>query len=109
MSKEQAKEFVEKFWNDDEFMRKVFIVSGAINWQGEAGRKMTDEEQNQAFIDAAKKFDYDITPEEYGEASKEYADNLGGFEAIKKVLHMAKVAKKARETVEDEETEEAEG
>ena len=98
MSKEKAEAFVEKFWNDDAFMEEVLVKSGAINWQGKKGEEKSDAEQNQAFANAAQELGYDITPDEYLAASKAYSDNLGGFNAIKKVFHMAKIAKKARKS-----------
>ena len=94
MSKEKAKEFVEKFYNDDDFLFKVIYESGMDQWRGKKGQEMEDEEQNKAIIDAAGKLGYEITSEEFKAANKEYSEGIGGWQVVKKIFHVAKVGKK---------------
>ena len=93
MSKEKAKEFVEKFFNDDDFMSKVIYESGMDQWRGKKGQEIEDGEQDKAITNAASKLGYEITPEEYKAASKEYTESIGGWQTIKKVFHLAKISK----------------
>ena len=94
MSKAKAKEFVEKFYNDDDFTAKVVYESGMYQWQGKKGQEIEDGEQDKAITDAAGKLGYEITPEEYKAASKEYLEGIGGRQTIKKVFRIVKIAKK---------------
>ena len=94
MSKEKAKEFVEKFFNDDDFTFKVIYESGMDQWKGKKGQNTPDEEQDKAIVAAAAKLGYKITPEEYKAASKEYSEGIGGWQTIKKVFHIAKIGKR---------------
>ena len=94
MTQAKAKEFIEKFYNDDDFMAKVICESGMYQWQGKKGQEMEDGEQDKAITDAAGKLGYEITPEEYKAASKEYLENIGGWQTVKKIFHIAKTAKK---------------
>ena len=94
MTQAKAKEFVEKFFNDDDFTAKVIYESGMDQWKGKKGQDMPDEEQDKAITDAAGKLGYKITPEEYKAAAKEYSEGIGGWQTIKKVFHIAKIGKR---------------
>lgn len=91
---EKAKEFVEKFFSDDDFMAKIIFESGMYTWSGEKGNHISDDEQNKAIAEAAKKNGYDITPEDYKVAMKEYFEGIGTMNTVKKVFHLAKIARK---------------
>ena len=94
MTQAKAKEFVEKFFNDDDFTFKVIYESGMDQWKGKKGQNTPDAEQDKAITDAAAKLGYKITPEEYKAAAKEYSEGIGGWQVIKKVFRIAKIGKK---------------
>ena len=88
MSKESAKEFVEKFYNDDEFIRE-FTLKGGVN------SRATNEEKQASLMRVAKEMKFNFNEEEYNEAIKNYFDGMGVWSAIKTFRHFNKVAKKA--------------
>lgn len=88
MSKESAKSFVEKFYNDDEFIRE-FTLKGGLN------SKATNEEKQEAIMKVSKEMGFDFNDEEYTEALKNYFEGKGVWSAIKTFRHFNKVAKKA--------------
>lgn len=91
MEKSQAREFVEKLYNDEEMMKKVLILAGAPD-KIKAGVKLTEEEQYRDLANAASKLGYNATPEEYQKATKEYFNELGSMESIGRVFRMIAVA-----------------
>ena len=88
MAKESAKEFVEKFYNDDDFLRE-FVLKGGLN------SKASDEEKKELIMKTSKEMGFDFTKEEYDEAGKNYFEGKGVFFAIKTFSHLNKIAKKA--------------
>ena len=94
MAQAKAKEFVEKFFNDDDFTAKVIYESGMDQWTGKKGQDIPDNEQDKAITDAASKLGYKITPEEYKAAAKEYSEGIGGWQVIKKIFRIAKIGKR---------------
>jgi hypothetical protein len=88
MSKASAKEFVEKFYTDDEFIRE-FTLKGGLNSKG------TDEEKQAAIMKVSKEIGYSFNNEEYTDALKSYFEGKGVIFAIKTFRHFNKVAKKA--------------
>ena len=100
MSVEKAKEFVEKFYSDDEFMAKIIKESRMFRLAGEGADKISDQEQHEKIAEAARNNGYDITSEEYASANKEYVDKLGGWKGIKMAFHIVKIAKKVRKEAE---------
>lgn len=94
MSEAKAKEFVEKTFNDDEFAIEV-LKAGDFKPGGKddvdtAGRGMEN------FVKAGKALGYDFTDEEIEKATKEYTEQLGAWKSIRKVMHFARLNKKAR-------------
>ena len=87
MAKESAKEFAEKMFTDDEFV-KEFYKKGGIN------RKASNDEKNEILMKAAKEMEYDFTLEEYKDANATYFKGLGLWNTIKKFWHFNKVVKK---------------
>lgn len=94
MSIEKAQAFVEKFYSDDEFMAEIIKESKMYRLAEKEADKISDEEQYKRIADAATKAGYDVTPEEFHNAQKEYADKLGAWKAMKTAFHMVKIAKK---------------
>ena len=91
MEKNQAREFVEKLYNDEEMMKQVLIIAGAPD-KIKAGVKLTEEEQYQDLANAAGKMGYNATPEELQKATKKYFDEIGSMESIGRVFRMIAVA-----------------
>ena len=89
MALETANEFVRKTFNDDEFLKEV-IRHGGFN------DKAPDEEKTFLITKAAKELGYDVTEDEYTEASGAYFKELGVFGVIKTLRHVGKVVKKVR-------------
>lgn len=98
MSQEQSREFVEKFYNDEETMKQVLILANAAE-KIKAGQKVSEEQQYKDFADAAAQMGYHATPEEYKEATKAYLEEIGSWDALGKVFHIITVASElARQT-----------
>lgn len=89
---EKAREFVEKFYNDDDFAKKVIR-------EGDLVKSNKDKKDNNAqagteqIVNAAKKVGYDITGQEYEDANRAYFQEIGTFKAIKKAFHLVKLMK----------------
>ena len=94
MSIEQAQEFVKKTFTDDDFAIKV-LQSADFNPKDKQNKDGKDEGMKK-FTEAGKAMDYDFTEAEIEKASKEYMESLGTWKAIKKVMHFAKLNKKAQ-------------
>ena len=94
MTYKDAREFVRKFYGEDEFTIKV-IKAGNINKkQTSTDKDINEKEQLKLFAAAAKEMGYNIAPEEFKAASEEYFNELSGWQAISKILHIAKLAKR---------------
>ena len=89
MSEAKAKEFIEKFYNDDEFLVDVLKKNEDV-FRDQDGEAQTFK----AFVIAGKSVGYDFTEEEGTAAQKAYFDSIGTWGAIKKTIHFARVAKK---------------
>ena len=91
MNNNQAREFIEKLYNDEEVMKQVLILADAPQ-KIKAGKKLSEEQQYQDLAAAADKLGYHATPAEYQKATKEYFDEIGSMESIGKVFHIIAVA-----------------
>lgn len=94
MSKEKAKEFVEKTYNDDDFAIKV-LRAGDFK-PGGKGDQDPEDKGMENFVKAGQALGYDFTDAEVEVATKEYFNSIGQWKAIKKFLHFARLNKKAR-------------
>ncbi len=91
MVKSEAREFIEKMYNDEETMREVLLLTDAPE-KIKAGVKESEEQQYKNFAMAAGKLGYFATPEEFQKATKEYFEEIGSMESIAKVFHVIEVA-----------------
>lgn len=91
MDNKQAKEFIETFYNDEDIMKQILILTDAPA-KIKAGEKLSEEQQYREFAEAAGKIGYHATPEEYQEATKEYFEKIGSMESIAKVFRVIAVA-----------------
>ena len=82
-----AQNFVENFFEDDEFLKEVLRHRGF-----ERHENNSEEAENERMAKIADKMGFKFDVEEYKMAIKEYANNLGGWESMKKVFHMMKIA-----------------
>lgn len=92
MAMDSAKSFVNKFFEDDEFIREFYKNGGFIS--SEKGSKPDTDAQNAKMVEVAGKMGYDFTMEEYQAANKEYVDSVGAWKSMKKMVHMARTVKK---------------
>jgi len=88
MAKENAKEFVEKMFTDDVFVKELY-KKGGIN------RNASNDEKNEILIKAAKEMGYDFNLEEFKDANGIYFKKLGIWKTIKTFWHFNKVVKSA--------------
>ena len=91
VSSDQAREFIEKLYNNEEIMKQVLILADATA-KIKAGKKLSEEQQYQDLAEAASKMGYRATPEEYQKATKDYFEEIGTMESIGKVFQMIAVA-----------------
>lgn len=94
MSKEKAKEFVEKTYNDDDFAIEVLRAGdfkpGGKDDEDPSGHGMEN------FVKAGKTLGYNFTDAEIEAAHKEYFESIGSWKALRKFIHFARLNKKAR-------------
>jgi len=97
MSKENAREFINKLFYDDEFAVKAIKTVGAetlLKYSGSA--KATEEHQNEVQTEMGNNMGYEFTTEEYKAATTDWVKETGAFESIKKGIHMSGLAKKVK-------------
>ena len=87
MSKEHAQSFVERFFEDDEFVKEVLVHRGFQKHEGN-----DEEAENQRMVAAAWEMGFKFDVEEYKAANKEYLNELGGWETMRKIFHLLKLA-----------------
>ena len=87
MSVAHAQSFVEKFFEDDEFLKQVISLRGFSKYENS-----NENSENEKMVVVANKMGFIFNSEEYMQANKEYANNLGGWETMKKVFHAIKIA-----------------
>lgn len=93
MTIENANEFVEKFFTDDDFMLEVLKASG---YTAEKLRNETGGiEENAKIVLGANKLGYGITLEEFENATKDYFEKLGGWKALNRLFQIGQAIKKA--------------
>ena len=88
MAKDNAKVFVEKLFEDDEFI-KTFYKNGGIK------RKGSTKEKNELLYNTARKMGYDFEEKEFQTATSDYFKNKGILGFIKIFMHFNKVVKAA--------------
>ena len=91
MTIEKAREFVGKFYTNDDFFRGVIRRSGVMD--PKQSSLETNEEQMQKIVATATELGYEATVDEFEAATKEYFERLGGWKALLTIFHMGKVGK----------------
>lgn len=87
MAMEHARSFVEKLFDNDEFLKQVIIKRGFKEHEG-----LSEDLENERMVKIANEMGFRFTVEEYAQANEEYMNEIGGFGAMKKIFHMIKVA-----------------
>ncbi len=88
-----AESFIEKLYNDDDFLISVIKASG-IN-DVPKGHKSTQMETDEMMAKAARELGYEISTEEYAAALKAQTQKVGAWKAIKFLIRLTRQAKKA--------------
>lgn len=86
MAMEHAKNFVEKFFEDDEFIKTIVRKRGFTRYENKS-----EDDENAKIVKAANEMGFKFDLDEYKTANKEYMNNLGGWEAAQRICHMLKV------------------
>lgn len=89
MSMTHAQSFVEKFFEDDQFVKEVLLHRGFDETDSN-----NEDAENERIVKAASEMGFKFSVEEYKEANKEYMNNIGGWETMRKIFHLIKVATK---------------
>ncbi|MBP3255672.1 MAG: hypothetical protein J6M60_04195 [Clostridia bacterium] len=87
MAIDHANSFVCNFFEDDIFLKEVLNRRGFERYD----EKNVDAE-NAKIVEIANEMGFHFDINEYAEANKNYMNELGGWEASKRVFHMIKVA-----------------
>ena len=87
MAMDHANSFVERIFENDEFVR------GIIKKRGYNRNERTSEEyENEKIVEIANSMGFKFGVEEYKTACKEYMSGLDGWEAVQKIFHVLKIA-----------------
>ena len=87
MAIEHANSFVCNFFEDDIFLTEVLKRRGFERYEDKS-----EEAENARIVKVASEMGFHFDVDEYIEANKAYMNDLGGWEASKRVFHMIKVA-----------------
>lgn len=93
MAIEHAKAFVNNFFEDGEFTKEVLKRRGFSR----NNRGGSEEEENEKIVQVANQMGFKFDVEEYKEANKEYLNEIGGYETMKKLFHIIKTAARMAE------------
>ena len=88
-----AESFVERLYNDDNFLVSVIKASGISDVP--KGHKTTQAETDEMMAKAARELGYEISTEEYSVALKTQTQKVGAWKAIKFLFRLTRLAKKA--------------
>ena len=91
MSVESARDFVNKFYEDEEFLKEFFKRKGF-----EPKENRTEETEYREIVEIARDMGYDFEVQEFKNASREYGKNVGKMKSIKKIFYIVKIRKIAK-------------
>lgn len=95
MSKEQAREFLDKLYSDDDFAVEAIKKSDVdelLNGQGSGDA--IEARQNALYTKMGSDMGFDFTEEEFQDATTDYVQDLGAMKALASGLRVNKLAKK---------------
>ena len=97
MSQENAREFVEKYYSDEDFMIKsikLIDVEQLLNGKGSADE--IEARQNKLQTEMCNKAGYECTVEEYKAAIGDWVKANGAMASLKQAVKSQKIAKKIK-------------
>ena len=86
MAIEHANSFVEKIFEDDEFL-KCIVEKRNYNKNDDTN----EEIENKKIMEIANSMGFRFDSDEFKEACKSYMSNIDGWEAAQKIFHVLKV------------------
>ena len=95
MSIESARDFVNKFYEDKEFLKDFYKRKGF-----ELKSDRTEEIEYREIIEIAKDMGFDFEVQEFKDASKGYANDVGKWKAFKKIFYLLKIRNIAKKEAE---------
>ena len=91
MSIESARNFVNKFYDDEEFLKDFYKRKGF-----EPSKNRTEESEYREIVQIAKDMGFEFEVQEFKDASKGYANDVGKWKAFKKIFYLIKVRNKTK-------------
>ena len=89
MAMNHANSFVERIFENDEFLKTIIVK------RGYSKNEDTNEEiESQKLVEIANEMGFNLNIDEFKEACKEYMSNYDGWEATQKIFHVFKVVAK---------------
>ena len=97
MSKENAREFIEKLFNDDDFAVKAIKTVGAERLLDNSGSsKDIGAREQEVQTEMGNNMGFDFSAEEYKAATQDWVKETGISASLKKGIHMNSLAKKVK-------------
>lgn len=87
MAMDHAKSFVEKIFENDEFIKTVIIKRAY-----KRNENTNEEIENEKIVEIANNMGFKFNVDEFKSACKEYMTNIDGWEAAGKIFHILKIA-----------------
>lgn len=97
MSNESARDFVNKFYEDEEFLKDFYKRKGF-----ELKSDRTEESEYREIAEIAKQMGFDFEVQEFKDASKGYVNDVGKWQAFKKIFYLVKIRKIAKKEFDKE-------
>ena len=89
MAMEHANSFVQKFFEDEKFLKLVLEKRGFSR-----NENNTEEEENKKMVQVANEMGFKFDEEEYKKANMEYVNEIGGWETALRIFRIMKIAAK---------------
>ena len=87
MAMEHAKSFVERIFENDEFLKTI------VKKRGYTKNENTNEEiESKKIVEIANDMGFKFDVDEFKDACKIYMSSIGGWEATQRIFHVLKVA-----------------
>ena len=89
MAMEHANSFVEKIFENDEFLKTIIKKRGYTKYEN-----TNEEVETEKLINIANEMGFKFNVDEFKEACKLYMSKLDGWEATQRIFHVFKVVGK---------------
>ncbi len=87
MAMEHANSFVERIFENDEFVRTIIKKKGFSN-----PRETNEDMENEKIVKVANDMGFKFDVDEFKLACRSYMSSMDGWESVQKVFHVLKVA-----------------